>query len=281
MAFANQQQRPSRQLPNDHHGRRHYRPAPATRASTATGVGVGVGVRVGVGYGTLAGHCHRRPPATGGSVTSSGNSTASVSNSGNAYVATTVMQGQQQGDPAAGGVRRRAGGASSTSSSSSSGGNTLAASTGSMTVSGRATPTKPQARKPGASAWAAPLAASNGTMGSTSAGAQGVTIGLSVGTTWTDPATPVTTPSPSRPWVTSAPRARLCQQPASAKAYEAAGTPCPKRPRATEGSCGWCAARGGLLQLRAVDRRPTGLHRSNLEALSKRPTSALTISRAW
>ena len=191
-------------------------------ASTATGVGVGVGV--GVGYGGSGGS------ATGGSVTGSGNSTASVSNSGNAHVATTMMQGQQQGQAQQQAAYGGAGGSASSTSSSSSGGNTLAASTGSMTVSVGGDTYEAQARNPVSSAWAAPLAASNGTcMGSTSAGAQGVTIGLSVGTTWTDEncnarydAIAIKALGHER-----AAWARLCQQPAIRKAYEAAGTPCP------------------------------------------------------
>ena len=115
-------------------------------------------------------------------------------------------------------------------SGSSSGGNTLAASTGSMTVSVGGDTYQAQARNPVAQAWAAPLAASNGTcMGSTSAGAQGVTIGLSMGTTWTDEncnarydAIAIKALGHER-----AAWARLCQQPAIRKAYEAAGTPCP------------------------------------------------------
>ena len=189
-------------------------------ASTATGVGVGVGV----GYGGSGGS------ATGGSVTGSGNSTASVSNSGNAHVATTMMQGQQQGQAQQQAAYGGAGGSASSTSSSSSGGNTLAASTGSMTVSVGGDTYEAQARNPVSSAWAAPLAASNGTcMGSTSAGAQGVTIGLSVGTTWTDEncnarydAIAIKALGHER-----AAWARLCQQPAIRKAYEAAGTPCP------------------------------------------------------
>ena len=198
-------------------------------ASTATGVGVGVGV--GVGYGGSGGSATGgTSSATGGSVTGSGNSTASVSNSGNAHVATTVMQGQQQGQAQQQAAYGGAGGSASSTSSSSSGGNTLAASTGSMTVSVGGDTYQAQARNPVASAWAAPLAASNGTcMGSTSAGAQGVTIGLSVGTTWTDEncnarydAIAIKALGHER-----AAWARLCQQPAIRKAYEAAGTPCP------------------------------------------------------
>ena len=204
-------------------------------ASTATDVGVGVGVRVGVGYGGSGGSATGgTSSATGGSVTGSGNSTASVSNSGNAHVATTVMQGQQQGQAQQQAAYGGAGGSASSTSSSSSGGNTLAASTGSMTVSVGGDTYQAQARNPVASAWAAPLAASNGTcMGSTSAGAQGVTIGLSVGTTWTDEncnarydAIAIKALGHER-----AAWARLCQQPAIRKAYEAAGTPCPEAPK--------------------------------------------------
>ena len=198
-------------------------------ASTATGVGVGVGV--GVGYGGSGGSATGgTSSATGGSVTGSGNSTAFVSNSGNAHVATTVMQGQQQGQAQQQAAYGGAGGSASSTSSSSSGGNTLAASTGSMSVSVNGDTYQAQARNPVSSAWAAPLAASNGTcMGSTSAGAQGVTIGLSVGTTWTDEncnarydAIAIKALGHER-----AAWARLCQQPAIRKAYEAAGTPCP------------------------------------------------------
>ena len=103
-----------------------------------------------------------------------------------------------------------------------------------MTVSVGGDTYEAQARSPVASAWAAPLAASNGTcMGSTSAGAQGVTIGLSVGTTWTDEncnarydAIAIKALGHER-----AAWARLCQQPAIRKAYEAAGTPCPEAPK--------------------------------------------------
>ena len=185
-------------------------------ASTATGVGVGVGV----GYGGSAAATGGASSATGGSVTGSGN----------AHVATTVMQGQQQGQAQQQAAYGGAGGSASSTSSSSSGGNTLAASTGSMTVSVGGDTYQAQARNPVAQAWAAPLAASNGTcMGSTSAGAQGVTIGLSVGTTWTDEncnarydAIAIKALGHER-----AAWARLCQQPAIRKAYEAAGTPCP------------------------------------------------------
>ena len=202
-------------------------------ASTATGVGVGVGV--GVGYGGSGGSATGgTSSATGGSVTGSGNSTAFVSNSGNAHVATTVMQGQQQGQAQQQAAYGGAGGSASSTSSSSSGGNTLAASTGSMSVSVNGDTYQAQARNPVSSAWAAPLAASNGTcMGSTSAGAQGVTIGLSVGTTWTDEncnarydAIAIKALGHER-----AAWARLCQQPAIRKAYEAAGTPCPEAPK--------------------------------------------------
>lgn len=190
-------------------------------ASSATGVGVGVGV--GVGYGGSGGS------ATGGSVTGSGNS--SITDSGNSRSSATQgqLQGQQQGQVAQGG-NGGAGGQSTASSSASLVGGTQTASNA-VTVEGSTY--EAQARNPVSSAWAAPLAASNGTcMGSTSAGAQGVTIGLSVGTTWTDEncnarydAIAIKALGHER-----AAWARLCQQPAIRKAYKDAGTPCPGDP---------------------------------------------------
>lgn len=83
---------------------------------------------------------------------------------------------------------------------------------------------------PVATAYAAPLTASNGTcMGSTSAGAQGVTIGVSVGTTWTDS-------DCDRRYDAQELRAQghvkaatalMCQKPSIAAAMKEAGTPCP------------------------------------------------------
>ena len=87
-----------------------------------------------------------------------------------------------------------------------------------------------EARNPVASAVATGLVASNGTcMGSTSAGAQGVTIGLSVGTTWTDESCDARFDAQSLVSLgqPTAALARLCQKAEIAKAIEASGQTCP------------------------------------------------------
>lgn len=85
-------------------------------------------------------------------------------------------------------------------------------------------------RIPVATAYAAPLTASNGTcMGSTSAGAQGVTIGLSVGITWTDSSCDARYDAQALAALGQpvAAIARLCQKAEIAAAMEKAGTACP------------------------------------------------------
>lgn len=80
-----------------------------------------------------------------------------------------------------------------------------------------------------ATAYAAPLAASNGTcMGSSSVGAQG-TFGLSFGTTWTDDSCDLRYDAQALQAVgqNTAALARLCQKPEIAAAIEAAGSVCP------------------------------------------------------
>jgi hypothetical protein len=79
-----------------------------------------------------------------------------------------------------------------------------------------------------ATAYAAPLAASNGTcMGSSSVGAQG-TFGLSFGTTWTDDSCDLRYDAQALAAVGqgTAAIARLCMKPEIAQAMELAGTPC-------------------------------------------------------
>lgn len=81
------------------------------------------------------------------------------------------------------------------------------------------------------SAFAAPLAASNGTCsGSTSAGAQGASFGVSIGSTWTDIGCDARYDAQALQamGMRSAAIARLCAKPEIAQAMEAAGTPCPK-----------------------------------------------------
>ncbi len=85
-----------------------------------------------------------------------------------------------------------------------------------------------QTYRTAATAYAAPLAASNGTcMGSSSVGAQG-TFGLSFGTTWTDDSCDLRYDAEALRAVgqPAAAVARLCMKPEIAEAMAAAGTPC-------------------------------------------------------
>lgn len=111
-----------------------------------------------------------------------------------------------------------------------SGGNKIEGNKTSVTIEGDKAPTVPVA-----TAYAAPLAASNGTcMGSTSVGGQGVTIGLSMGTTWTDAECNRRYNSIRMQELgqTKAAVALMCQDSDVRAAMEAAGTPCPEKPAA-------------------------------------------------
>ena len=179
----------------------------------------------------------------GGAVIGSGNS-ANTNRNDNQNTnlqgqAQGQLQGQQQGQGQAQGQIANGGSASSSSgasSTSSSGGNTLTGGTQSatqanaVTVNGDTVTYEAQKRDPVASAWAAPLTASNGTcMGSSSGGIQGAVIGISGASTWTDKscdarydAISLNSLGQSRAAI-----ARLCQKAEIADAMQAAGTPCP------------------------------------------------------
>lgn len=121
---------------------------------------------------------------------------------------------------------------------SQSGGNVLYNTGGAMTVEGAKGDTyyaPAQERNPVATAYAAPLTATNGTcMGSSSAGGQGAAFGLSIGTTWTDSSCDIRYDAEAlrAAGLPLAAQARLCQKADIAKAMEAAGTPCPGSKRA-------------------------------------------------
>lgn len=190
---------------------------------------------------------------SGGSVIGSGNSanTNRNDNRNTNQQAQGQLQGQQQGQGQAqgqiatggrGGNAQASSGSSSSSgasSTSSSGGNTLTG--GANTASqGQSTHVnivgdtyQAQARDPVASAWAAPLTSANGTcMGSTSAGAQGVTIGVSFGTTWTDSGCDARYDAIALQQIgeRAAARARLCLKPEIAEAFKRSGHPCEGEP---------------------------------------------------
>lgn len=87
-----------------------------------------------------------------------------------------------------------------------------------------------ESQRPVSSALAAPLAASNGTcMGSSSVGGQGVTVGVSFGTTWTDAECNRRYNSIRMQELgqTKAAVALMCQDADVAAAMKIAGTPCP------------------------------------------------------
>lgn len=89
-----------------------------------------------------------------------------------------------------------------------------------------------ESQRPVSTAFAAPLTASNGScMGSTSAGGQGVTVGLSFGTTWTDAECNRRYNSIRMQELgqVSAAIALMCQDSDVAAAMETAGTPCPSK----------------------------------------------------
>ena len=155
--------------------------------------------------------------AAAGAVSGS-HSDASVRNSGNSASNSTAAGG--------------AGGSATSSAQGGAGGSSRAdggqaSAVGSVTINGDH---YEAARIPVATAYAAPLAASNGTcMGSTSAGVQGMSAGLSFGTTWTDngcdaryDATALVAAGQPKAAI-----ARLCLKAEIRQAMADAGTPCP------------------------------------------------------
>ncbi len=129
---------------------------------------------------------------------------------------------------------------SSSGSTSNSGGNMQtnagnnsanSANGNSVTVNGDTVTYKAQDRDPVSTAYAAPLTASNGTcMGSTSGGIQGIGLGISVGSTWTDESCDMRYDAEAlrAAGLPKAAQARLCQKKEIAEAMKAAGTPCPE-----------------------------------------------------
>lgn len=145
-----------------------------------SGVGVGVGVGVGIGQGgnaSATGGEGGRGGA-GGSVLGSGNSSNTNANSNK------QAQGQQQGQAQSSKNNNRNDNRSNSSASNSnSNANSGNNSDQSVTVQGD----NYEARRiPVATAYAPNIAPTAVCMGTSSAGAQGVTFGISVGTSWTD-----------------------------------------------------------------------------------------------
>lgn len=200
--------------------------AAALSSSSATGIGVGLGGAGGsatAGVNSTIGNSVNNAVRNDVSNTNVNANTNSVRNEN----ANVQGQGQHQGQ---GQMQDQV---QHQQATSNSGGNKLtnegnnSAQSTSVKVEGD---TYQAAKIPVATAYAAPLAASNGTcMGSSSAGAQGVGFGLSIGSTWTDSSCDMRYDAEAlrAAGLPGAAQARLCQKPEIAKAMEAAGTPCP------------------------------------------------------
>lgn len=188
------------------------------------------------GQGGQGGSAAAIAGAASSSVATGGNASAGVTSSIRNDVSSTNInansnqQGQQQGQLQ--GQQQQA--------VSNSGGNKLtnegnnAAQKTSVTVEGD---TYQAAKIPVATAYAAPLAASNGTcMGSSSGGAQGPGFGVSFGSTWTDSSCDMRYDAEAlrAAGLPGAAQARLCQKPEIASAMAAAGTPCPGAKKTAE-----------------------------------------------
>lgn len=231
-----------------------YNNPSAGAAAGAVGVGVGVGIGQGgvggagghggssavIGSGNSANANHNTNHNTNRNDISNRVTSTNLNNNTNLSSNTNLntqgqLQGQQQGQVAFGG---RSSASSSSISASNSGGNTFDAGDnvqssslrgGDVTVVGD-TVTYQARRREAATAYAAPLAASNGTcMGSSSVGGQGAAFGISFGTTWRDSDCDMRYDAQALQSVgmADAAVARLCQKAEIASAMEAAGTPCP------------------------------------------------------
>lgn len=228
----------------------HPGSAGAIAGAAAGAIATGGNATGGNGYGGAGGQGGQggNAVATGGEGGRGGaGGNASVLGSGNSSNVNTLgqqqgqAQGQMQGQAAisnSGGNHLSNGSSSSSgaNSTSSSGGNTMTGGTQSatqanaVTVNGDTVTYQAQQRDPVASAWAAPLTSgSNTCMGSSSGGAQGVTFGVSFGTTWQDDNCNARFDAQALNslGLRSAAIARLCQRTDNAKAIEAAGGKCP------------------------------------------------------
>lgn len=196
-------------------------------AGGAGGSGIGIGIGGQGGQGGAGGiGLGGTGIGLGGSVLGSGNSSNTNKNTNQQGQA----QGQQQSAVAAQGQSQSSrnrndnrSSAANSNTNANSGNNSAQA----VTVQGDH---YEAARIPVATAYAAPLVAGTGTcMGSTTVGGQGMTIGISVGSTWEDHG--CTMRSNAATLFTmgqqKAAVALLCQDKSIAQAMTTAGTPCP------------------------------------------------------
>lgn len=208
----------------------------------AGGSGIGVGVGIGAGGaggaggqgGSVVGSGNSSAVGTGGSVVGSGNSSAT---GGSVKNDNTNQQGQLQGQLQ--GQQQGQGQSQSNKSSNRNDNRSNASNQNSNANSGNNAQTSVSvqgdnvsyqaAKIPVATAYAAGLTASNGTcMGSTSAGVQGMSVGVSIGSTWKDSGCDRRYNAQALAAVGQAKAAvaLLCQDSDIKAAMEVAGTPC-------------------------------------------------------
>jgi len=203
------------------YGGNGYGGAGGSASAGAVGVGIAAGGAGGNGGSGGAGGAGGQGGA-GGSVVGSGNSSATggaVVGSGNS------TQGQQQGQAQSSKNSNRNDNRSSASASNSGNNAAQQVNVGGDTVTYQAP------KIPVATAYAAGLTASNGTcMGSTSAGVQGMSVGVSIGSTWKDAGCDRRYNAQALAAVGQAKAAvaLLCQDTDIARAMDVAGTPCAK-----------------------------------------------------
>lgn len=192
--------------------------------------GTGLGVGVGLGVANAAASA----AATGGNAAVVGSGNSNVRNTNN----NANLQGQQQGQAQSSRNSNRNANTSTSSATGGAGGQATATSGGNTMTAGAVTVegdkgdlvyAPAQERAPVSTAYAAPLTATNGTcMGSSSGGFQGAALGLSIGSTWTDPNCDIRYDAEAlrAAGLRDAAQARLCQKKEIADAMAAAGTPC-------------------------------------------------------
>lgn len=205
--------------------------------SGGTGIGLGVGYGQGGNASATGGQGGQGGAGgAGGAVLGSGNSANSNSNRNTNK--NTNKQGQAQGQAQGQQQRATAKQGQSQSSRNRNDNRSNAANSNSNANSGNNSAqqvnvggdTYEAARIPVATAYASPLAASNGTcMGSSTAGFQGMAVGVSFGSTWKDDSCDMRYDAEAlrQAGMPKAAVARLCQKPEIAAAMAAAGTPCP------------------------------------------------------
>lgn len=192
------------------------------------GSGVGIGVGIGQG-GSVAGSGNSHNANTNRNTNANANlnnnrNSNKNSNRNSNLNAQAQLQGQQQGQSQRSSNRNdNRSSAANTNSNANSGNNSAQ----SVTVQGDHYEAP---RIPVATAYAAPLVAGTNTcMGSTTAGGQGMTFGISIGSTWEDDGCTRRSNAATLFSLGQTPAAvaLMCQDKAVAKAMEAAGTPCP------------------------------------------------------